>query len=155
MDDYIAKPIRPEELFGIVERLFPDAIKTETEPSAARSPAIKFNFSPVLASTGGDVELAHELINLFVEDSPAMITEIRRSIAGNDARSLARAAHAFKSAIGFFPASGAAALVRRLEETARAGDLSGAPEIFAELEREVDLITVSIKEFTAIEELTV
>jgi len=69
---------------------------------------------------GGDREVVAELVDIFLEDAPALLAEV--SAAGEDLPRLRRAAHTLKGACGNMSARAACEIAGRLQEAAAAGD---------------------------------
>jgi len=139
MDGYVSKPLRPDELFAVIEAV----ISPSAERDAVRSvaPADAASPSPdaaaLLAAFGGNDKLLAEVIDLFLADTPGILDGARRALARHDAAALAASAHALKGSIGLFAQTGAYDAARRLESAARAGEQAGIDETFAELDGEV------------------
>jgi HPt (histidine-containing phosphotransfer) domain-containing protein len=89
----------------------------------------------LLARVDGDFAIFDELCDLFLEDAPKRIEQLRRAIETEDARGVQAAAHAFKGAAGVFEADDVVAAARQLEHQAGAGDLRDAASRFANLEK--------------------
>ena len=129
MDDYVAKPIRVEELVAALERspAHRDAgpAAGPAEPAAPAAGAIdRAVFDRLVATTGGP--FVAELIETFGEDARELLATLRRALAATDRDAFRRAAHSLKSTAESLGASGLAALARELEAAARAGSLDGA-----------------------------
>jgi two-component system sensor histidine kinase/response regulator len=84
-----------------------------------------------------DEELLAELAELFLADSPALLSEIQAGVRALDAAAVERAAHALKGSVGNFGAKRALELSRRMEVMGRSRDLRGAPETLAALQEEM------------------
>ena len=141
MDDYLTKPIKPNDLAVALNRLFAAEPPAPTPgASAPGEPAAGagFDFSAALSYVGGDRALLDELLDIFAEDAPMRIDAIRIAIAGGDAQQLMREAHTLKGALKVLGAAAAAGLALHLENLGRDGDLSRAREAGAALERAMD-----------------
>jgi HPt (histidine-containing phosphotransfer) domain-containing protein len=125
MDDYVAKPIRVEELVAALGRCRwrPDA-GPRAAPAAAKIDRAVFER---LTTTMGGAFVV-ELIDTFREDAREQIATLGRALAGTDLETFRRAAHSLKSTSESFGASGLADLARELEARARAGSLEGAAD---------------------------
>jgi len=86
---------------------------------------------------GGNATLVRELIALFVEQCPRMLDEMRASVGAGCANRIQRSAHSVKGAVGNFTTGPAFDAALALERVGRSGDVAGAPEALAALEREV------------------
>jgi CheY-like chemotaxis protein/HPt (histidine-containing phosphotransfer) domain-containing protein len=141
MDDYLTKPIKPNDLAVALNRLFAAEPPAPTPgASAPGEPAAGagFDFSAALSYVGGDRALLDELLGIFAEDAPMRMDAIRMAIAGGDAQQLMREAHTLKGALKVLGAAAAAGLALHLENLGRDGDLSRAREAGAALERAMD-----------------
>ena len=67
-----------------------------------------------LCNTTG-VEFVHELVDMFLQEAPAMLADLRQSLAKQDADSFRRAAHSLKSNGNTFGALALGALAKDLE----------------------------------------
>jgi len=70
-------------------------------------------FDELKATVGAD--FVRELVETFLVEAPAMLTDLRNSFAANDAERFRRAAHSLKSNSNTFGATALAALARGLE----------------------------------------
>jgi HPt (histidine-containing phosphotransfer) domain-containing protein len=75
---------------------------------------------------GDDPELLGSLVDVFLEEAPVRLSELRSGLESGDAVLLGRAAHTLKSNALTFGALELADLSERLELMARGGDLSEA-----------------------------
>lgn len=100
----------------------------------------------VLERLDGDEELLAEIIGLFQEDGPRLLTDIRAAVAEGDSARLTRAAHTLKGAVGNFccPAAYDAAL--RLEQMGHAGGAAAARPALARLEETLGRLQAELAE---------
>jgi CheY-like chemotaxis protein/anti-sigma regulatory factor (Ser/Thr protein kinase) len=133
MNDYVAKPIRAEELVAALKRARPlangggsaDETHVSLDDEALGS----------LRDLGGD-EFLGEVIDAFLADAPELIATLRRSLDGANTEELRRAAHTLKSNGATLGAEQFAELCRTLEQRAKADELDGASELVARIEQE-------------------
>jgi CheY-like chemotaxis protein len=131
-DEYLAKPLRAQELYELIERivgLFPP-------PKPTTTPAI--DREAISDLVGGDAVLLRDLITLFLDGIPGMRERIHAAIEEKDAFRLNDAAHELKGAAGHFAASRTVEAARRLESMGRDNDLTHAQDAFQILEAELD-----------------
>jgi PAS domain S-box-containing protein len=123
MDDYVAKPVRVEELVAALGRCQP---RSAAAPRAAPTAKVidQAVFERLGATMGGGFVV--ELIDTFRDDAREQIDTLRRALAEADLEAFRRAAHSLKSTSESLGASGLADLARELEAQARAGSLEGA-----------------------------
>ena len=138
MDEYITKPLDPRRLSTVVENA--------VSGHAARAPAADETapdiYSMVLARVGGDVQLLAEISQLFIDDVPGHLENIRAALDAGDAEALRRAAHAFKGAAANFEAVAVVRAARRLEDI-------GARGAFTEHESAWDTLTAETAQLVA------
>lgn len=123
MDGYVAKPVRPHELYAAVEGFAPvDA---------------PFEWDAALENVGGDEAMLRELVEMFFVECPKLMQQIREHIADADGPELRRAAHTLKGSAHVFGAAAAAEAAHRLEEIGREEVFADAEEALALLADEV------------------
>jgi CheY-like chemotaxis protein len=133
MDDYVAKPIRPEVLAEALRQVRPRG--GVVEASSAAHLELEAGALDSLRELGGDDFLA-EVIDEFLVDAPNLLATLRGALEGNDVDELRRAAHTLKSNGATFGAGDFSELCRELEERAKNGELTGASELIDGIESE-------------------
>lgn len=102
------------------------------------APAEAFwNRSESLARLGGDEELLRELCEIFVNEYPKLLQQLRLAIAESDPQAVMRAAHSLKGELGYLGANAAVQTSRELENMGHEKNLAGAAEVLVLLEREL------------------
>ena len=140
MDGYVAKPIRRAELLAEIARVTGSVGAPAEPPPAAPAEAAGAPMSGATLRFQDDEAMLRELAEVFLEDHPARLAEIRAALAEGDASRLTRAAHTLKGSVGVLCEDGPFVSARELEMAARAGDLRGAAQIAATLEQQIDLL---------------
>ena len=101
MDGYVAKPLRPQELYDLIDRwTVPDIIPAPpvaTVPTDDPADTPVFDKDAVLELVGGDEDLLQEVVALFLDKSVGLMAEIHEAIASGDAPHLNDAAHSLKA----------------------------------------------------------
>ena len=138
MDDYVAKPIRPDELAAALGRTRP--VRKETEVSSEPND-VSLDSAALdnLRELGGD-EFLVEVVDTFLTDAPTLLTTLRRSLDEGNADELRRAAHTLKSNGATLGAESFTELCRELEQRAKSGQLAEAAELVDRVEREYELL---------------
>jgi CheY-like chemotaxis protein/HPt (histidine-containing phosphotransfer) domain-containing protein len=131
MDDYLAKPIRPDTLRAAV------AAKARRAPEQSLEAQVGVDQAEITARIGGDPELLADISRLFVTHSPEMMQALHAAAAAGNSAGMASAAHALKGSIGNFTQGRPFEVARALEKTAETGNLAAARAGIPELEREV------------------
>ncbi len=133
MDGYVAKPILAAELFRVLDQLLGAAAPPQESPAEAA-----FDREAALQRVGGDEVFLAELIELFLQDYPRLLDEVRGALARNDADGLSRNAHALKGSASNFGAKPVCAAAQALEALGKSGNLDGADDLLGRLEMELE-----------------
>ena len=99
-----------------------------------------------LENADGSEELLMELIEVFNEEYPDMMRQVRAAIDAGDAVALRRTAHNLKGSARIFGAEPTTEVAQRLETMGADGDLGGAEACWSELSLEVDLLAAALAE---------
>ena len=137
MDDYVSKPIQTQEFLDVIENLALAPTSGAKDGSSMEQTNGGFDVKATLTRVQGDIDLLYEVADLFREDSPGMMSEIRESIAGRNSKALEHSAHALKGSVGNFGAKLAYDAALSLEIMGREGDTARAEEVFKQLETEI------------------
>ncbi|MFW6081544.1 MAG: Hpt domain-containing protein [Desulfosalsimonas sp.] len=86
----------------------------------------------------GDLELARQLGEMFLDDSRETMEVIRDRLGENDGEGVSRAAHSIKGASANLSAIRLQGVSAELEKAARENNLSRAAELFVLLETELE-----------------
>ena len=175
MDAYVSKPVRARGLFAAIEQLVaeqsqrsakpqdggPAAATPVSEEAESNPPAAAARETQPLCSERKDVvidwhaacvrshvteEQLHELAELFLNECPKLLSEIRAAVADGDAVRMRVAAHTLKGSAAIFDAKRTAAAAHRLELQALAGEFAQADATIAELEAEIQHMAAAMEE---------
>lgn len=143
MDDYVSKPVRPEDLKAALDRWLrrfsqPQLTASTGSPSLVITRNKALDLKEALERVDGDKELLGEMAALFLEEYPRFLAQIRDAISQRDASALSYAAHTLKGSVGNFVANASFEAAFALERIGRHADLSQAPEALVELEGALD-----------------
>ena len=145
MDGYLSKPIRPQELDGVLDRYLSmyrgDLPLVESNDSVEASVCAQ----ELLERIDGDRIFLAELLELFRADYPEQIRAAREAIAENDAASLQKVGHALKGALANLAAPAASRITSELESMGKSGDLALARTRVTELEGELKLVIQALE----------
>jgi CheY-like chemotaxis protein len=148
MDDYIAKPLRKEDVFRVLEE-WGSLSSCADEPRAEQLAHERSVYSreELLAQCEGDDELMRRLIGLFQENTARLLDGLRGAVARRSSRDLGAGAHALRSSLGAFGADNAIHLAQQLELHAGKQCYEHTDRTFAALERETDKIHAALADF--------
>jgi PAS domain S-box-containing protein len=135
MNDYVAKPIRAEELAAALKRVRPLRTNGDGASDTVEDISLDDDALQNLRDLGGDEFLA-EVIDAFLADAPELLATLRRSLDDGSTEELRRAAHTLKSNGATLGAEGFADRCRTLEQRAKSGELDGAAELVDRIEAE-------------------
>ena len=88
MDAYVSKPIDPQELFSLIEGMTTD--RDRDGETGEHESSLVMNKESALARALGDEDSLRELVELFVEDTPTFVDDIRNAITVADSGGLRR-----------------------------------------------------------------
>jgi PAS domain S-box-containing protein len=133
MNDYLAKPIRGDELVAALKRARP--LRDRDAGSVGTEISLEAAALQQLRDLGG-VEFIAEVVDVFLADAPALITSLRSSLDRQDTEELRRAAHTLKSNGSTLGAAAFAELCRTVEQHAKDARLDGVPHLVDRIEQE-------------------
>ncbi|MCD6298639.1 MAG: response regulator, partial [Deltaproteobacteria bacterium] len=149
MDDYVAKPIRPEELFRVIEKLAHGSNNMEKESPSLKKDDTRskdvLDMSKAMEVVAGNRELFQEIADMFIENLPGYLAEIKEAISKSDADALDRSAHSLKGSVGNFGAKRAFEAAYRLEKLGKDGKMGNAENEFSTLEKELTALEAEMK----------
>jgi CheY-like chemotaxis protein len=146
MDDYLSKPVRPNDLRAALLRC-PALVQTDfraTESVAGViDPGLLAGFREM--DPDGSGGMLAKLIDLFLENTPTVLAEARAALCEASASRIERAAHMLKGSCANFGATSMQDACARLEGLCREGSLEGADEILAEVEKEFHYVQLALE----------
>jgi signal transduction histidine kinase/HPt (histidine-containing phosphotransfer) domain-containing protein len=137
MDDYLAKPIRPTDVRGMIERWA--SPKTEPEiPKAAPVPEIPkpaveeppVDMSRMADLTGGDEQGTRELIEMFFKQTTQQLAQIETAIREKNSDQLKHVAHSCKGASATLGMAPFAKLLLELEQQGKTNTLTDSLTVY-------------------------
>lgn len=164
MDDYIAKPVRPEDVRAVIERWGPKFSTTQPPASASTAPppAPASSTPPPAATavpsdepsvdmerlmdfTDGNPESLRELVTLYLEQTSEQIGQLKVAVGKGDAAAVRQLAHSCAGASATCGMKRLVPLLRTLERQGDEKNLTGASEICENAAQEFE----RIREFLA------
>lgn len=150
IDDYIAKPIEPEELFDIIKKWIKpkiegiETVHSDTAPkgdtelqqkAGEENPPV--DMKKAMSRVGDDMTFYKEMVNEFINYIPEKLNLISEGIKAGDFDAVQKNAHSIKGAAGNLSAVRLHSLSLELENKGREKDASNAEDLVAELNREL------------------
>lgn len=157
MDEHISKPIRIAELMAVLERFtgsaghggsVPDGPPGNEQSRDSLGPRPKaFDEQALLERLEGDREAFDEIVELFCEQVPVMMKDVRLALQAEEWERLARLSHSLKGASANFGAYALADLAEEMERIANAPDPVKLEETLSAMEVEFRAVVRSAKQF--------
>jgi CheY-like chemotaxis protein len=148
MDGYVAKPLRPDELFAAIDQCCGPlgSGAPNQRPVASASPRA-FDEPSLVAAFGGERSIVAEAAAVFLDDLPRMMGRLRTAVTAGDMKETAAAAHALKGSAGLFSQGTAFAWARKIEQLASDGASAGLDQAFGELEAAIGGLGADLRQF--------
>lgn len=151
MDDFVAKPLRPDQLVTVLDQWLPtEGVESFWDVLQARQSGggVKmvegadedelavFDRDGMLSRLLGDEELAESVLGTFLSDIPRQISDLRKLLDAGDCERIRRAAHTIKGSAANMGALAFRAAALSVEEAAKSDDLIAARQRMREVDRE-------------------
>ena len=148
MDDYVSKPVNPQELVEAVERCLGGASREGPVKATVPNSNEKdiFDKSTLLGVLSGDEELLKTILQGFLEDTPNQINALKEAQRSGDTSQIARRAHPLKSASGSVGATVMQELALQIETGGEAGNLEQTASLIDALERAFEELKSVLKD---------
>ena len=108
-------------------------------------PRAIFDAAAFERQTGGDASLRSEIIQMFLEDCPTRVAQIRAAVDAGNAAALVSSAHALKGSAAYLSASIVRARAADLERLGRDSNLTAARAALALLDAAVAQLLPELK----------
>ena len=124
MDDFIAKPFTKKELINTLTSVLStgskklsmfDSIEEVEEENGIQ-------LESLMEMTGGDQEMVKEMIELFIDQTPDMISKLNQSLSDKDIKQLSVVAHTLKPTFNYMDMSVAFTLSEEIETMGKSGN---------------------------------
>src|SRR5260370_831292 len=144
MDDYVTKPLKPEQLAAALERWLPSSAARQSQAGAVDPRPEGAVDRQVLdgqlldglrqVERAGAPGLVKKVTDLFLEDTPRQLTDLRDSARRGDCARLAKLAHTLRGSAANLGAREMVRVCGELDTLGRDGDVSVAPPLVADLD---------------------
>ncbi len=158
MDDYLAKPLRVDQLAEALERCMPVGRRSGGGDGAGGGGSVDLDVEPSVPSVnleileqlnfmlgGGDAGFLAGLVDEFLTDANELMDEIRASIEAASARRLQHAAHTLKSSAALFGAAEMSMTCEELESMGADGRLDDASTTLSRLDVQFAAVTEDLR----------
>ena len=143
MDDYLCKPVNPQELNDMLEKWI--AKQDSSLPEEATDSDIGpvqniFDKASLIDRLMGDEELANEILGVFLEDVPRNYTALKESFDNGDSHSVQSLAHTLKGASANVGALALQEVAHQIEAAADSGDMDKAGFLISKVEEQLEML---------------
>jgi len=153
MNGYLSKPFKPHELFSTVEEWTAGRDEESAEggekqtgergvpgPGTDGSPPVDLESLRATMREAGVEEAVDSMLELFLDDSPGRMADLRRAVEASDVEATAKTAHAYKSAAATIGAATLAELLKEIELESKEGNIARAGELLAQTSAEHEAV---------------
>jgi CheY-like chemotaxis protein/HPt (histidine-containing phosphotransfer) domain-containing protein len=147
MDDYVSKPVKPEELGAVLERfLSDDKRNVENADASSQSSAPPVDMERLQLALGDDPFEVADILGVYLEQMSKSLEKLGVAIESGDANEVNLIGH---NCAGVNANCGMVALVeplRKLERMGRENQLAGASALCARVGREFERVKTFLQE---------
>ncbi len=143
MDDYLSKPVKPQELSEMLEKWLTEEGSSQQEETTVRDmEPVKdiFDKAGFLDRLMGDEDLANEIFAEFLEDVPRKFTALKEALGKGDAHSVQIEAHTLKGASANVGALALQDIAYQIELAGKEEDMSKAGSFIPELDEQFGVL---------------
>jgi CheY-like chemotaxis protein len=150
MDGYVSKPISRRELEEAIDGVRPAGSGTRTvtnrsDSATALAGPVAWDVGATLERLGGDAELLHEVMCIFLEEVPRHMASLRQAIAESDAGAIEGLAHSLKGELGYLGIAGISQKAQEMEGFGQKSHFRLAAELYGIFEPAVSEILVTVR----------
>ncbi len=94
-----------------------------------------------------DVEFLKELVEIFINDTPEHMSEIKEAVNCRNSEALGKSAHKLKGSVANFGKNATIDTAFKLETMGKEKNLDGVEEVYGTLVKDVESLVNALKEF--------
>ena len=148
MDEYLAKPIRAQSLYAMIDRLTGHHTTVNTVKSEVKAPVSTIDWKAAFETVGGDQDLLKELLRVFIGDQAKLVQELNSAIESGNSKEVRLSAHSFRGSLRHLGVAEASRVAGRIEEKAATDpNLGGVGELFSQFKANIDTAVQEINRF--------
>jgi len=144
MDDYISKPVDPQNVLKVLHRWLPERGaqpegdtgpgKDATAPEQGES--LVLNTKQAIWVTGGKLGMFKRISSVFLQHMPARLSELRDAIVNRDAEGVHRLAHSIQGAASSVGGTRVHEIALEIEKRAQTNGMDAVSVLAEDLDRE-------------------
>jgi len=151
MDDYLSKPINPDELERMLLKWIQgiETVSNETQRAASgeNTDNAIWDQEGAIKRIGGKKEFLSKIVASCRQDAPGLIQSIEEAIANNDLKSIQLHSHSIKGSAGNVSAYKVQMIAKEVEASAKEGSLEEVIRLFPMLKAAVEEVIVLWDEY--------
>jgi HPt (histidine-containing phosphotransfer) domain-containing protein len=145
MDDYVAKPVRKNELYTALARFF--SVTHGADAEGAASSSMLIDWQRALEGMAGDPDMLRDVAQAASQELPELLQRLEQSVAQPDLSTVHRIAHTIKSSSRILAASEVQADAAKAEQAALDQDVKTMAAASARLRQFIPLMVREIDSF--------
>jgi CheY-like chemotaxis protein/HPt (histidine-containing phosphotransfer) domain-containing protein len=147
MDGYLSKPISSQRIGEAIARILGTEHRGRDQPEHPILPRHDALWDPTkaLQKVDGDEQLLHELVQIFLNESPKQMQSLEDAIETGDPEKLERTAHNLKGELGYLGLSDAARKALALESMGQQRSLQSAAKLFTTFQAELSAVCATMR----------
>jgi HPt (histidine-containing phosphotransfer) domain-containing protein len=124
-------------------------MKSTVDARAGREAQLSsvIDVNDALERLGNDHDLFREIVQIYLEDAPAILNRIHEAVKGAEAGALQHSAHSLKGLASSLSAHDVVAAAARLEHVGSSRDLTEAQHALDDVDQRVEELNHAIKDF--------
>ncbi|MBF0543880.1 MAG: response regulator [Candidatus Riflebacteria bacterium] len=141
MDDYLSKPIRPEEVSSCLEKWLShlkEESQNEITPVKLGPELQIFNRDALLERIVGDENLLHEMVDDYCKELSESVSLLKKALEKGDPGEVERQAHSLKGCSATVGAEIVQIIAFGMEQLAMLEKLEEIPPLFSKLEKQIE-----------------
>ena len=148
MNDYLAKPVQPDELAKVISRWalkLPELPGERPSRKTVKQGAV-FDPNALLERLGGDERVYDEVVALFLQDAPRQLHSLQETVSRGDMATARRQAHTLKGASGNVGATDLEKVLLKTERACEQGEAKEAARMLDRVKAEFEKLKQTLDE---------
>lgn len=155
MNDYVTKPVSPKALAEALNKWIPKETAYEkkllikdksTSPTESEQKILVFDWDGMVIRMMNDEEFAKEMVQVFLDDTPLQIAELKSYLETGDISGAERQAHSIKGAAASVGGEVLREIAFTMEQAGKTGDIEAVRMHLTELDTQFDVLKEAMLE---------
>ena len=146
-DGYLTKPFRSRQLFEAISSSLPSQHSEEDPETEVSGRDTCLDWETALDTVDGDRELLGKVVQGFLGQQAALVTELRGALRTSDLEIVQRVAHTIGGSLRLFEGADVVERARLLETSCRDGSFDRAEHAWRALETELEVVLPELDRF--------